>query len=243
MRRIIKQKTVIMLVIILVVAGTFVALFALAPEAVRLHSADGCFSLTGEIGQESQVSFSERLDLAGPFSLIVGPVYEINFDSELLPGPFDLTLCADPAWGPVNQLSIYAYDDELALWRMMPSVTDPLDQTLSTEIRVPFSLWAVGRNFTFEQPAVHEALLNELLAWPPKQAVGYRVFASFAIEPGDFVLVDDQVQRGGCSGVYFPGSEQTLTSAERETAGGIYRLSVVWELGGGCLADEEIRAD
>lgn len=243
MRRIIKQKTIIMLVITLVVAGSLVALFALTPESVRLRSADGCFNLVGEIGVESEVVFNERLDLTGPFSLIVGSVYGIDFGSQVLPQPFSLALCVDPAWGVLNELSIFAYDDELSAWRMMQSVNNPFDSTLTTEIRIPFSLWAVGRSFTFGVPTVHDSLMNELLAWPPEAAVGYRVYSSFAIEDGDFVLINDQVQRGGCSGVYFSGSDQTITSVERVVAGGTYRLSVIWEMGEGCMEGEEISAD
>ncbi|MBU0645992.1 hypothetical protein KJ611_00745 [Patescibacteria group bacterium] len=239
----IKQKTVLRLVIILVVAGTSVALFSLAPEAVRLRSADGCFVLSGEIGSGSEAAFSERLDLAGPFSLMIGPVYEIDFGSNFLPGPFHLTLCVQPEWGAVNELAIYAYDEELSAWRLMPSVADPLDLTLATEIRTPFSLWAVGRKQKFDQPAIHESLLSELLAWPPAEAVGYRVYSSFAAVDGDFVLVNGRGQRGGCSGVYFSGPDQAITSVERATEGGVYRLSVIWEMGGGCMEGEEISAD
>lgn len=243
MKGMIKQNTVITLVIIMAAAGTLVAIFTLAPESVHLRSADGCFYLQGKIGQASEVTASQRLDLDKAFSVLPGPIYEINFGSDFLPSPFTLTLCAQPQWGPINELSIYAYDDKLAVWRPMQSVPDPGNSTLTAEIRTPFSLWGVGRRLAFETPNEHEAMMEELLAWPPESAVGYRVYASFALEDGDFVLVDDLVERGGCSGVYFSGVKQSGISVEKEAVGGIYRLNAIWELGEGCMEGEEIRAD
>jgi hypothetical protein len=229
----IEQKFLLWLLAAAVALGTFFVVFSLAPEEVRLVSDDGCFVLTGH-SASPQPAFSTRLDLAGPFTAVYAPVYTIDFGRAVLPEPFALSLCAVPALGPVENSVIYSYDANFGFWVRRSTVADPATSRLSVEISSPAELWAAGRPLVFTAPASHFSLLEKLLAFPPASAVGYRVFSSVATADGDFVLLDDQVDRGGCDGRFQTGPSHTLTTVEQAKDGANYRLTAVWELNGGC---------
>ncbi len=224
-----------------VLIGTLFVLGSPEPEQVRAVSDDGRVAVAGflrEVDGSGGIVITRRDDLGRPFAELTSPAYEIA--SAPAGGRQALTLTAAyDAPDPV----LYYFDRPLSAWQAYPSVADPAAQVLVAEIPAGGPLiWAVGRRIPFFGiPDEYDSvMMDELVSAPPQGAVGFRAFIARSADAGDWVVVVDELGRGGCGGRFRSGASRTITSLDRSFDPAVYRVGVVWELDGGCASGSAI---
>ena len=236
----VKANTFVIVLLAAAVAVGTVILFSLPfPEELRTRSTDGRAWVSGRGMPGSSVGIMRHDDVQGPFTAVLGPVYEVSLTRVAAGEPLELMISYDGlGLGGVapSDLALVRYDRSFGAWRVHPAVPDSVTRRLMTTISTgEAGLWAVGRIPSSEVPSSLEVLVSELLASPPSGAIAYRAQATVSTADSDFVFVGDELVRGGCGGNYTTSPFTTRTSSERRIGKATYRVHVLWNLQeGGC---------
>lgn len=225
------------IVIALALLGTLFVVVTREPEMRQASSSDGRLTVQGKTSANSVVSVDVRAS-PGPFTAVVGPVYDIHATNIPASGSWTLTFAYDPAWfgseaspNPV----VYRFDTSREAWSVQPSVVDRLNHTLAVDVTPdPTGTWAVGVHLDSTVPENVQAAEAQLIAAPPTGMVGYQTFVAVSTEANDFVLLPGLVERGGCDGAYQDGQRRTMTSQDVTWGRFTYRVGVLWQIADGC---------
>jgi len=234
------------LLTIAVTIGTVIVIFFIPPEQVQVQSGDTVVSLSGISNKEDRPSVKRREDIVAPFTAIVSPVYEITTPTQL-PDVLEIEFKYDLSWlgnSREDLLQLLIFDQILNAWR--PVVSEVNFEKKQVEAVLPQveteSLWGLGivLPLTFERE--QDLLLQEILQHPPEGAISYQAYSALAIVPGDFVVIRDPLNQGGCDGLFQVGKEKLVMVAEKTVNGATLNVTVVWQRAHGCVEGEVIRA-
>jgi len=220
-----------------VLVGTWFVLSYPVPDERMIRSDDGVVSVALPAGMGDGVSVLLREDITGPFTAVVGPVYEIPSDAGVLPVGTALAFDVRPEWFE-NQsdalATLYGYDAARGAWEAMQSVFDPALRQVTLVLTAPSSheLWAVGVRQEMPLAQGDYALMEDVLNHPPVGAGGYEGFFAIATVGRDFVLVSTPSSpRTDC---FDARGVNTLTTREWVRDGVTVRAGVRWTLDGDC---------
>ncbi|MDP3985489.1 MAG: hypothetical protein Q8P82_01880 [bacterium] len=210
------------------------AVFARAPEEVRVVSADGRMAITGAAPRSiGPFSIRENDDLsAGARTAVVSPIYSITPSDVLLPQPLRI----EYQYGdiPIEQnplaITLARYHAAMARWEPVPTQVDFRRAVVYADVRI-FSDWALLRIEDLKIPESVDVAADRLIAAAPADAVGFLLDVEYARVPEDFVLLRPAYRVGGCRGLLEGQEKQQIRETMKE--GDVwFRITLTWETGG-----------
>jgi hypothetical protein len=212
-------------------------------EELRIASSDGVIEVEGLVANPDYARIVKREQFSQILSAIRSSVYEIDLGTSVLPQPYILSFSYEEEWfgnATPEQIVLYYFDERVSSWRAHLSSIDSESHIVEAEVVTPATLWALGLSGPEDVPEAYEHLLNELISFPPPNAIGFSVNVS-ATEAEDFILLQPELLIGGCEGRYRLGQSETITSREYLSANVVYRVQALWQIANGCVEGEGIK--
>ena len=232
------QNTMFLLVVVFLFLGSLVLFLMDDPEVLSLKSHNGVVGIEGRLIGSPEVVIDYTTETSGS-TADLGVVYHLVFEEQSWMPEATLEFLAVGASDDV----LWMYDAQRLAWiRRTGAVYDGMAFVLENERLSGESWWAIGEQIEREPSRYMATLLNELTAYPPEGAIAYEAFVTFASVEGDFVLIAEDYDRGGCDGALLTTTDVTMTSQEHETDEGIERVQVLWYLADGCVEGQHIES-
>lgn len=229
---------------IVIAIGTFIALFAIPPEEVRVRSADNRFSIEGQARSEAKLSILEKDEIAQPSTALFGSIYEVEVNGEVSEIPFELRMDFPDQILPRTDYLLYRYSPQFKAWESLPTTLQVRDrQAISFVSLRESTLFALGIPPDILHTLDSTLEIDTLLRRAPKETIGYRIFS--AIEhygAEDRIVEQSGIEFGGCAGDYKMGESQKRDSIEKRLEKGIRSIEIIWELGEGCAKEEVLES-
>jgi|GEM_PF-2368412 hypothetical protein len=235
------ENMLIGFVMFLLILGTLAVITTQDPEHINKTSEDGLFHIEGTVLGSAAVGIQQRDDLAQVIKGAYGTVYQVSV--------------SEPGWFPfadisyrvgeelIDQVSLYHYDDQWLAWIEADFLQSSLDSFYLEDVRLSDQTLWVLRTKTEDSISERAAVvLDELIAFSVPNAVAYKAVVAKAVQSVEFVVVEEEYNKGGCEGVYTETSSSTITSHEYVVDDAIERITVRWYLAEGCAEGEEIES-
>ncbi len=246
-----QNQYLMILIVVLVFAGTAYLMFSRLPEERIVSSDDGL--ITVEAVTQSDVVFEITSESRPEAQMaVLGKVYSVEpSDARLSQAATIRMRYTDEMLGELNpaQLVIGYFDTNVQAWRTLPTSLNRNARELSAETS-HLSSWAILIDRNIEIPLAINDLIYRLISKPLYGATGYQVEIAYSIGEGDFILLPDKPASGGCGGVYRTGEIREFTSLEQVLEASVdgvveainFRVIATWEVGEGCLDGKELSA-